>query len=819
MAAPFGRVHYNMSECLTAVDFERVSAGTLDEAALALLREHLTTCRACQTAFAKHQESARILDRPALLQTQADSQGEVTQPESLGSASRAATPVTERMRRHFPKIEGYRIVGVLGQGGMGIVYQAVQTKLERTVALKVLPAIVGSANPAAVARFRREATAAARLHHTNIVPIYDFGESSEAYYYAMELIVGQPLNVLIHEFGKLKITSSSPTRLADVMRATILGEPEDSIEAWKERSEDWRLRSGSEDSPTRLGTSSSGKGQAYYHQVARWMSDAAEALHYAHAAGIIHRDVKPANLIVASDGRIMVADFGLAKEVAEESVTMTGSLLGTLRYVSPEQAMAKRVRVDHRTDIYSLGATMYELLCFQPAYGGSDEKEILGQIISRDPVSPRKILSSVPHELETICIKCMEKSKDARYDTARALAEDLRRYINDLPIAAKRPGTVRLAIKFIRRHRALVTAVTAAVLIVAASWYGVRQAAHRKVAEEQRRAAEVNALYESGFTYSNNGRDNVAEKEWTKALQLNPQHVPTLTALFWMKARQLQRLPDNEKEHGLGEVVRFGRQVLDIDPNNVEALAYLGVMLRRLHRYEDAITLLQKAIDLAPHKYVAWSNLGTTYAVTGDWEQAAKYLAEGAKRAADAKDQWSAAAWRNLASFELFRGMDAAAEHISHAINCHTNDAMSWVIRARVKMQLPSHIDLKDALGDAEYADRNANEKNPKAKRIRALALLNNDDFEAAARHANLALELGDLPFVNHLIIAIANARLGNMEEARRSAYRAEDAWPETLKSKGDVEVTADNGVLWFETADELLALKAEAKALLAGHP
>ncbi|MBU0717210.1 MAG: serine/threonine protein kinase [Planctomycetes bacterium] len=467
-----------MSKCLTLAEFERLSSGQLEEREEGTLRTHLETCETCRIAFQQYQRSqssATFGDMPTETITTPP------QPNVVDDTSPAA-----KIAKHFPKIEGYRIVGIIGQGGMGIVYRAVQTRLNRTVALKVLPAIVGTASPSAVSRFRREARAAARLHHTNIVPIYDFGESRDAYYCAMELIIGQPLNVLVRRFAEQSIGQVGPTRLAGALHTAMTDSREAAAVVV--------LEPGSVDEPpSSITSSSTGHGRPYYQQVARWMADAADALHYAHGEGIVHRDVKPANLILSTDGRIMVADFGLAKVVDDESLTLTGSFLGTLRYISPEQAMAKRVRVDHRTDIYSLGATMYELLCFQPAFPGDDDKEVLGAIIARDPAGPRKIDHHVPPELETICLKTLEKSPDARYATARALAEDLRCYIHDLPIRATRPGLVRRLFKFTRRHKAAVIAVVAVVLLVGTGTFSVRQWSHR-------RDADINAAIESGIS-------------------------------------------------------------------------------------------------------------------------------------------------------------------------------------------------------------------------------------------------------------------------------------------------------------------------------
>ena len=193
-----------MSACLTLGDFERLDDGVLDGETAAKARAHLNWCDACRVAYEQYREDQAFLAeaKSALLEG-SDSDSRLMESESWPIRKAAGVA---------PEIEGYRFTGVIGQGGMGIVYRAVQTKLNRTVALKVLPAMVGAASPSAVSRFRREATAAARLHHTHIVPIYDFGESHDAYYYAMELITGQPLNVVIQRFAESDAASASPAR-------------------------------------------------------------------------------------------------------------------------------------------------------------------------------------------------------------------------------------------------------------------------------------------------------------------------------------------------------------------------------------------------------------------------------------------------------------------------------------------------------------------------------------------------------------------------------------------------------------------------------
>jgi tetratricopeptide (TPR) repeat protein len=227
---------------------------------------------------------------------------------------------------------------------------------------------------------------------------------------------------------------------------------------------------------------------------------AAEALDYAHKLGIIHRDIKPANLLLDVRGNLWITDFGLARFQDDTGVTMTGDLLGTLRYMSPEQALAQRAIVDHRTDIYSLGVTLYELATLRPAIEGIDRRDLLRRIADEEPLSAHKINPSIPRELETILLKAMNKEATSRYATAKELAEDMRRFLEDRPIKARRPSAMERAAKWARRHTALVgatmtglalaTAGLAAATVFAASAYR-RESQQRALAEAQRQRAEA----------------------------------------------------------------------------------------------------------------------------------------------------------------------------------------------------------------------------------------------------------------------------------------------------------------------------------------
>ncbi len=789
-------------QCLTPLDFERLEAGSLSGKDRSETDLHLRSCDRCRSSYEAYRSSSAVRhshdNDKTLLTSEAP-----TLANQLDAAATLAISGDRPITQRLPRIDGYTITGVLGQGGMGIVYRAIQTKLNRAVALKVLPAMVGSANPSAVQRFRREATAAARLHHTNIIPIYDFGESTDAYFYAMELVTGEPLNDLVRRLAEQGATHPTAAQLASIMSdlsmaaVTSVGKQDSSS-----------IDSSRDGSSASIGA----KGHSYFRTTARWMADAADALHYAHAAGIIHRDIKPANLILSTDGRIMLADFGLAKSADEQSVTRTGALVGTLRYLSPEQSMARRVRVDHRTDIYSLGATMYELLCFRPALPGNDEKEILSAIISRDPVRPKKINAYVPAELETICMKCLEKSPDARYDTARALAEDLRRYINDLPIAAKRPGPIRRMGKFIRRHKAPVAAVTAVILLVVFSFLWKRESVAR-------RKAQIASRYDSAQAYAANNRWKDAESELQAALRLDADNVQTLLTVAWFNLEHFAKMPETVGRESQQDVVDACKKILSLSPDHPTALNYLGIALRRLERYEEAIIPLEKALKIDPRAYAIWANVGTLYAVTGDLVKAEEYMLKSAELAGIAQDQWHAAVWRNLAALQLFLGKDEAFDHIAKARECDAADVRNWILSARTRLELKDRVNVADALDDAKHADRMANFKDPRAKRAVALACLQMRDHASAVEHARVALSLNDEPTVNHLIIAVAQAELRNVDAAREALAQAESGWPQKLRAPGAWIARAGTGDLAIESADERFTLLERARALLGDSP
>jgi serine/threonine protein kinase/tetratricopeptide (TPR) repeat protein len=377
----------------------------------------------------------------------------------------------------------YRILREIGRGGMGVVYEAEQMSLGRRVALKVLP-LAAALDAKQLQRFKNEAQAAAHLHHTNIVPVFGIGCERGVHYYAMQFIEGQTLAQVIADSRLLiadlkKETNDSPaTRPYQAKPQEEIGNVEADLKSVA--------------TVVALSTERSVRSPAFFRTVANLGIQAALALEHAHQLGVIHRDIKPANLMVDERGNLWITDFGLAHCQSQAGLTMTGDLVGTLRYMSPEQALAKRVDVDHRTDIYSLGATLYELLTLGPAYSGRDRQELLRQIAFEEPCAPRRLSKSIPSELETIVLKAMEKSPSDRYATAQEVADDLRRFLEDKPILARRPTLLQRARKLRRRHPGVtLTAGASALVMLFLAVLGLA-VNNRSIRREQERTGAAN---------------------------------------------------------------------------------------------------------------------------------------------------------------------------------------------------------------------------------------------------------------------------------------------------------------------------------------
>jgi WD40 repeat protein/serine/threonine protein kinase len=369
----------------------------------------------------------------------------------------------------------YRILRQVGRGGMGIVYEAEQISLRRRVALKILP-FASTLDPKQLQRFKNEAQAAALLHHTSIVPIFATGCERGVYYYAMQFIDGQTLAAVIQDLRQQAGVEKGPSvgggPVSALASELVSGRWAPAKRPPADSQATTPYTPGEPAAPTEprtapgaaLSTERVTRSPAFFRSVAALGVQAAEALEHAHQLGVVHRDIKPANLLLDVRRNLWIADFGLAHCQNQAGLTLTGDLVGTLRYMSPEQALAKRVIVDHRTDIYSLGATLYELLTLEPAFAGHDRQELLRQIAFEEPRAPRRIEKVIPGELETIVLKALAKNPGERYATAQELADDLRRFLEDKPIKAKRATLVQQIKKWARRKPAMAGVILLSVL-------------------------------------------------------------------------------------------------------------------------------------------------------------------------------------------------------------------------------------------------------------------------------------------------------------------------------------------------------------------
>jgi serine/threonine protein kinase/WD40 repeat protein/tetratricopeptide (TPR) repeat protein len=415
--------------------------------------------------------------------------------EELGSVGGPPAPVapTEAPQR----LGDFRILREIGRGGMGVVYEAMQESLGRHVALKVLSAHFAH-DAKFIERFRREARAAARLHHTNIVPVFSVGEEAGTCYYAMQYIQGQTLDAVLEDVRRLRGlgagAASTPTQSAGRTGATgglpasarpstggqaASGTPSRSVAeglltghfgAGPLTVDDAANPPAAATPVPAVGDTSTLGNQpeaAYFRGVARLGFQAAEALAYAHGQNILHRDIKPSNLLLDVHGTLWVTDFGLAKAQDGTNLTQAGDILGTFRYMAPERFQGQS---DPRSDVYALGVTLYEMLALRPPFAGQDRAELMDQISRGTPAPLRRLVPLLPRDLETIVQTAMAREPAARYAGAADLADDLQRFLENRPIKARRSSTVENLRRWCRRNPVVagLSAVSLLLLIVTA---------------------------------------------------------------------------------------------------------------------------------------------------------------------------------------------------------------------------------------------------------------------------------------------------------------------------------------------------------------
>ncbi|QDV44653.1 Serine/threonine-protein kinase PrkC [Stieleria neptunia] len=354
--------------------------------------------------------------------------------------SRADSPEQQRKMT----LGDFTIQREIGRGGMGIVYEASQKSLDRRVAIKLLP-LASLLDARQIARFKNEAHAAGLLQHPNIVPIYSVGSERGVHYYAMQFIDGESIDA--------KVTSAR------------------------------------HDATHRI--------EARTSQTIRWAIDIAGALQVAHENGVVHRDVKPSNLMLDQSGKIWITDFGLARCQTDVTLTRSGDVIGTMRYMSPEQARGESALIDGRADIYSLAATLYEMLTLRPAHDADDAPTILKQIDQHDVTPLRSLRPDLPRDLETVIAKAMSKRREDRYDTAEDFASDLNRVLEGRPTVARPPSIADRVARLAAKHRSVVMTGALVVMLgfVGSAIATAKLAAAKQVSDASaRRASKGEAL-------------------------------------------------------------------------------------------------------------------------------------------------------------------------------------------------------------------------------------------------------------------------------------------------------------------------------------
>jgi WD40 repeat protein len=385
-------------DCPAIDELSRWLADALSASKVGVIEAHVEACAHCQAAVEKllelRAEKRGAGGEPAGHQAEAAFLKRVAmqEPSAFEAATVAAPPLAPLPQAPPPVLAGYEILEEIGRGGMGIVYKAWQRDLNRPVAIKMV-LLGAAATPETLVRFRQEAELAARLQHPNIVQVHEISHQEQRAFLVMELVEGGTLS---RKCG---------------------GRPQPAVEA------------------------------------ARLIEVLARAIEHAHRKGVLHRDLKPGNILLTADRAPKIADFGLATCIGLESgLTATGAVLGTPEYMAPEQANQRTRQVGPATDVYGLGAILYDLLTGRPPVTGSDLMDLLLRLREQEAIPPRRLNPSVPRDLETVCLKCLQKDPRHRYASAEALADDLRRFLDGKPIAARPVSRPERAWRWAKRN-------------------------------------------------------------------------------------------------------------------------------------------------------------------------------------------------------------------------------------------------------------------------------------------------------------------------------------------------------------------------------
>lgn len=506
------------------------------------------------------------------------------------------------------QLDDYTIVCELGRGGMGTVYEAMHQTLGRRVAIKVVTSnLLGQTKQ--LARFRVEARAAARLRHSNIVPVFGVGSADDCHYYVMDFIDGTSLREWLagrrrswadaHSTVDEGLAQPSTDFSVDTPQQVESAPPDSVARQCSDRADEHAIAPQDTESP------------AYFRWVAQMGATICDALAYAHSRGVLHRDIKPANLLLDRRGGIWVADFGLAK-LSEQSITMTGDVVGTPQYMAPE---AFDGSYDVRSEVYSVGLTLYELLALRPAIEGKSTGDTIRKATQGVREPPRKYNRRVPRELETIVLKALEHAPTARYESAAELRDDLQRYLNNQPTLARRPGPIGRAVLWSRREPLVALLTTASFVLlsalagVSATAYFQTRAALTKVENASRAVSHSLEIKSAALATADKSRAR-AEKNLQVALAAFEQVMRNITdRSIEVDAEMLGEVTDTTAPNVTPEDARLLQTLLgffdklaannseDLLPESAVAARRAGDIYVRLGRLFEAERAFNDALE------------------------------------------------------------------------------------------------------------------------------------------------------------------------------------------------------------------------------
>jgi eukaryotic-like serine/threonine-protein kinase len=730
-----------MSNCLTPDQLERLVTEQLDENERSPVSAHVEKCSACQNALqmittgwetdkagqpdpdkTQADRVARLFERLRVQRLPLRQIGPHdqfrggqdridSQPESGEDNENKATVVASPVSRSRPTIDGFRIIREIGRGGMGIVYEAVEEKLNRRVALKILPD-TALRDASQVRRFEREAMAAARLHHTNIVPVFGVGQQDGYPYYVMQYIEGSGLDAVCRELRRLRQTGTPPhtpqlhsrveapdatetkpeahdierssNDAADIARSMVTGTmPNGKYPGAPQSSaiDDGSgstllfpapfvpseiLRPGPPPSIMPGSTESLSQSElsrAFFLSVARIGLQVAQAIDYANHLGVLHRDIKPSNLLLDAMANVWVADFGLAKMTEADDLTQTGQVVGTIRYMAPERFQGQ---CDPRSDIYSLGLTLYEMVALRPAFQASDRHELMERVRSGEPAPLKSLAPRVPRDLETIINKAIAREPERRYATASALAEDLGRFLDGRAIMARRLSRPERVVRWCRRYPWVAAFLATLIVgVILSTWQAVRA----RLAERMAQLAEIEAR----------GERDRAESEAATATALNEfvkgdllaqasSHIQAGPATLPDPDLKVRTALDRAAEK-IGK--RFAdRPIVEASIRHTigEAYYYLGLYAQALQHLERARQIRQRQFgENHPATLDTVQVIGTVYLADGKLSEAEPLLLQGMngfRAARGAEDPLTLAATHAVAQLRAQQENLGAAEEI-----------------------------------------------------------------------------------------------------------------------------------------------------------